>query len=213
MNYRKGAHKFIQQFAGDPSRPHCPIDEVIITARCAKRARSSSLAHGKETDLEIDNPCSDTSKLLNDALKKKGIVRISTQVRVEHGTGRVFKHVAPILDVLCKDKRGKLVPIEVKTGRIRRLRKKNANDQGASGCLMAWADTIALRHHAQLSVQLHCLKPDERSNKGYLAYFFDARKPPHLSLLSESVHHAIGALDQEAIVWSMTKEIFKPTTF
>jgi hypothetical protein len=191
---RIGAHRFIRIFAGDPARPDCPIDELLVRPRGGggrrKRARSSTIAAGVQTDEALEDADSATSRTLNVALEAKGLKRIDTQVHATGGVGPVFRNVAPILDVLCKDRKGRFVPVEVKTGRPRRLRLKNTNDTGARGALSQFADTIALRHQAQLSVQVHCLA--DGAGTGYLAYFHDPSQPPVIRQLSRAVHVAIG---------------------
>ena len=180
-----GAHKWIQRFCGDSQQPECPIDEILSFPK----RRSCTISDGIEMDSEIDNKESYLSLQLDQLLAKFKLKRIETQVKIANPTGSYFSDVAPIVDVLCVDKKGRPVPIEIKTGRVRRIRKKNKNDRGANGKLHEFADTFALRHHAQLSVQIECLRNVKwnGAGTGYLVYVdplkVRKREPLHLKLI------------------------------
>lgn len=166
--FKIGAHKWIQQFCGDSSQPQLAVDEILsFSAR-----RSCTIADGNEMDQLIEDENSFLSAQLNQLFSTNNLKRIETQIKITNKTGTRFSDVAPVLDILCVDQKGKRVPIEIKTGRVRRVRKKNKNDYGAKGKLHTFADTIALRHHAQLAVQIECLRNSKWNGAGvgYLVY-------------------------------------------
>lgn len=166
--YRIGAHKYVLQYCGDPVKPECPMDEIVSFSS----RRSCTIKEGNDTDHMIEDKNSFLSVQLNEVLAKNGLKRIKTQNKITNPPGSHFSDVAPILDVLCVNKKGKCVPIEIKTGKSRRIRKKNKNDKGATGKLKAFADTVALRHHAQLAVQIECLRNPKwnGAGSGFLVY-------------------------------------------
>lgn len=198
-----GAHRYVaQRFGGDVTRTHLPVDEIVTHRRnCTKSIASSTLADGACTDAAIEQPDSAVSRALDAALSAHGLIREATQVTIEGECAGTM--VAPILDVLCRDARGRAVPVEVKTGRKRRLRHRGARDRGARDTLHAFADTVALRHHAQLAVQALCLRRYGGSGcVGYLAYFpsrcTSVAHTPRVTLvpLNAAVGRAVAATSQ-----------------
>jgi hypothetical protein len=170
-----GAHKYIRQFCGDPRNPECPVDEIVTFHKEWQR-KSSTKEQGTATDAQLDDVTSCISKQLDALLQTVDLRRERTQVTVSNPSSCHFGNVHPILDVLCVDKKGTPVPVEVKTGKVRRLRKMNKNDTGAKGALSAFADTLALRHHAQLAVQIECLRNWGGRGKGFLLYVQSCKK-------------------------------------